>query len=132
MARILTVDDSVAMRQMVEVTLTSAGYDVKQAQNGVEALNIAGTQSFDLVITDVNMPQMDGLAVLDAIRADEGTRDIPVVMLTTSGEERDIRESYARGASGYVVKPMELPQFFETMAGIRHFWMKLNRRPQLG
>ena len=137
---ILLVDDNPHDAELTLAALSpKADEEVKVVASGQEALDYLrraerapAPELPDLILLDLNMPQMDGLAVLDAIRADEGTRDIPVVMLTTSGEERDIRESYARGASGYVVKPMELPQFFETMAGIRHFWMKLNRRPQLG
>src|SRR4029453_4021831 len=81
--RILTVDDSVAMRQMVEVTLTSAGYDVQQAENGREALDIANTQSFDLVITDVNMPQMDGLTLVRNLRGLPSYKHTPLLVLTT-------------------------------------------------
>lgn len=137
---ILLVDDN---PHDAELTLTALSprdsEEVKVVTSGQEALDYlrraerSPVQELpDLILLDLNMPQMDGLAVLDAIRAEAGTRDIPVVVLTTSGEERDIRESYARGASAYVVKPLELSQFYEAMAGIRHFWMKLNRRPHLG
>ena len=69
MARILAVDDSAAMRQMVGITLTGAGHDVQQASDGAEALQLAERQKFDLVITDVNMPKMDGITLVRELRS---------------------------------------------------------------
>ncbi len=103
---------------------------VTVAGSGEEALRMLDDPAATLphlILLDLNMPHMDGLAVLDAIRAREALRDIPVVMLTTSGEERDIRESYAHGATAYVVKPLDFAQFREAMQTIRAFWMNLNR-----
>ena len=77
------------------------------------------------------MPHMDGLDVLDAIRADRRTHNLPVVVLTTSGEESDVQASYAHGANAYVVKPMDLSEFCETLRVIAAFWAGLNRRPSL-
>ena len=84
----------------------------------------------DLILLDLKMPQMDGIAILDAIRAERGLDGIPVVMLTTSGENCDIRESYAHGASAYVVKPMDFKQFREALRTIQAFWTALNRPPR--
>lgn len=134
--RILLVDDN---PNDVELALTAfqdggAAHDVAVAGSGPEALDLLhGCGPLpDLILLDLNMPHMDGLAVLDAIRAEDSTRDIPVVMLTTSGEGRDIRESYAHGASAYVVKPMDFAQFREAIHTIVAFWTNLNRRPRLG
>ena len=118
MARILTVDDSVAMRQMVEVTLTSAGYDVKQAQNGVEALSIANTQSFDLVITDVNMPQMDGLTLVRNLRGLPNYTHTPLLVLTTENTPERKMEGREAGATGWLVKPFNPERLLATVSKV--------------
>ncbi len=118
MPRILTVDDSVAMRQMVEVTLTSAGYDVQQAQNGVEALNIAGTQSFDLVITDVNMPQMDGLTLVRNLRGMPNYKHTPLLVLTTENTPERKMEGREAGATGWLVKPFNPERLLATVSKV--------------
>lgn len=140
--RILLVDDN---PHDLELALSAFGdpqaggveYEVDVAGSGEEAIQrmhsaLSGGHGRlpDLVLLDLKMPQMDGLAVLDAMRADEGLRDIPVVMLSTSGEDRDIRESYEHGASAYVIKPMDFTQFREAIHTIRAFWTTLNRHPR--
>ena len=116
--RILTVDDSVAMRQMVEVTLTSAGYDVKQAENGQEALDLAGTQSFDLVITDVNMPQMDGLTLVRNLRGLPNYKHTPLLVLTTEHTPERKVEGREAGATGWLVKPFNPERLLATVAKV--------------
>ncbi len=118
MPRILTVDDSVAMRQMVEVTLTSAGYDVQQAQNGREALEMAGTLSFDLVITDVNMPQMDGLTLVRNLRGLPSYRHTPLLVLTTENTPERKVEGREAGATGWLVKPFNPERLLATVARV--------------
>ena len=118
MPRILTVDDSVAMRQMVEVTLTSAGYDVKQAVNGVEALNIAETQSFDLVITDVNMPEMDGLTLVRNLRGMANYKHTPLLVLTTENTPERKMEGREAGATGWLVKPFNPERLLATVSKV--------------
>jgi len=137
--RILLIDDN---PNDVELALTALdeseaeGSAVDVAGSGSEALTLLrrardeGTLP-DLVLLDLNMPHMDGIAVLDAIRAERGLQGLPVVMLTTSGESRDIRESYAHGASAYVVKPMDFKQFREALRTIQAFWTALNRPPRM-
>ena len=87
-----------------------------------------------LVLLDLNMPQLDGLGVLDAIRADASLHDIPVVMLTTSREQSDIQACYQRGANGYLVKPPDLSVFADTLKATLAFWLGLNQiaQPQPG
>ena len=140
--KILLIDDNphdleLALSALGETQADGVEYRVDVAGSGEEAIErmhlaLRGSHSElpDLVLLDLKMPQMDGLAVLDAIRADEGLRDIPVVMLSTSGEDRDIRESYEHGASAYVIKPMDFKQFREAMHTIRAFWTTLNRHPR--
>lgn len=133
--RILLIDDN---PNDVELALdaldVSPETDVRVASSGVEALRLLLDRTEplpDLILLDLKMPHMDGLAVLDAIRGEAQLPDVPVVMLTTSGDERDIQASYAHGASGYVVKPLEFGQFRAAMSTIQAFWMGLNRRPDL-
>ncbi|MCP3671397.1 MAG: response regulator [Gammaproteobacteria bacterium] len=107
MTSILTVDDSVSMRQMVSFTLKGAGYEVTEAVDGIEALDIAKTRHFDLVVTDVNMPNMDGITLIKQLRNLADFRFTPILMLTTeSGPERK-QEGKAAGATGWIVKPFD-------------------------
>jgi|SRR5689334_3137851 two-component system, chemotaxis family, chemotaxis protein CheY len=117
-ARILTVDDSAAMRQMVEVTLTSAGYDVEQARDGREALDIAHNTSFDLVITDVNMPEMDGLTLVRQLRGMPGYKHTPLLVLTTEGTTERKMEGREAGATGWIVKPFNPDKLLATVAKV--------------
>jgi two-component system chemotaxis response regulator CheY len=106
------------MRQMVEVTLTSAGYDVEQAQDGKSALTLAEKQSFDLVITDVNMPEMDGIALVRNLRALPSYKHTPMLVLTTEhAPERKI-EGREAGATGWLVKPFNPERLLATVAKV--------------
>ena len=118
MPRILTVDDSAAMRQMVEVTLASAGYQVEQARDGREALKLAAAQAFDLVITDVNMPEMDGLALVRELRALPAYRHTPLLVLTTEAAGERKAEGRQAGATGWLVKPFNPDRLLETVAKV--------------
>lgn len=105
MANILAVDDSASLRQMVVFTLKSAGHQVSEAQDGIEGLEVAKRQSFDLVITDVNMPRMDGISMIRELRKLPAYRGTPLLMLTTeSGADKKMQGKQA-GATGWVVKP---------------------------
>ncbi|GAA5514740.1 response regulator rcp1 [Deinococcus carri] len=134
--RILLVDDNV---YDVELALSAfqdedAHCELMVAGSGPEALRVLrGPAPLpDLILLDLKMPQMDGLAVLDALRGEASTRDLPVVMLSTSAEARDIRDSYAHGASAYVVKPLDFTQFRQAMHTIMAFWAHLNHPPCFG
>lgn len=116
MPRILTVDDSVAMRQMMSATLTGAGYEVVQASNGRDALQIATEQPVDLVITDVNMPQMDGIALVRALRALAGYRTKPLLFLTTESAAARKIEGREAGATGWMLKPFNDERLLATIA----------------
>ena len=84
-----------------------------------------------LVLLDLKMPRMDGIDVLKKIRSDERTRTIPVVILTSSAEERDMVESYRLGVNSYLVKPVETEQFFDVVTRAGQYWMLVNRTPPL-
>ncbi len=136
--RIFLIDDNpndveLALTALDEVAAAdgTADSDVRVASSGPEAMTLLrrardeGTLP-DLILLDLKMPHMDGIAILDAIRAERGLDGIPVVMLTTSGEKNDIRESYAHGASAYVVKPLDFTQFRDALRTIQAFWTALN------
>lgn len=115
MPTILAVDDSASMRQMVAFTLKGAGYSVVEAIDGQDALNKAKTAKVDLVLTDVNMPKMDGIALIKALRALPTYKFTPILMLTTeSGAEKKV-EGKTAGATGWIVKPFNPDQLLATI-----------------
>ena len=103
--RIMAVDDSQTMRDMVSFTLKTAGYDVQEASDGKEALATLKGRSVDLVITDINMPNMDGIALVKALRADPAFKSTPILILTTESDTARKEEGRAAGATGWIVKP---------------------------
>jgi two-component system chemotaxis response regulator CheY len=105
--RILTVDDSKTMRDMVSFTLRKAGFDVAEAEDGKAALTVLGGSKFDLIITDLNMPNMDGVSLIRALRSDPKYRAVPILMLTTEGDPSKKAEGRAAGATGWIVKPFD-------------------------
>lgn len=110
---LLIVDDSASMRQMVSFTLKDAGYEVVAANNGKDALSkIEGTK-FDMVITDLNMPEMDGISFIRTMRGKPGCKFLPIVMLTTESQEAKKQEGKQAGASGWLVKPFQPTQLIE-------------------
>ncbi|MGH8150752.1 MAG: response regulator [Steroidobacteraceae bacterium] len=118
MARILAVDDSAAMRQMVGITLTGAGHVVQQAVDGREALQFAERERFDLVITDVNMPVMDGLTLVRQLRNMPSYRGVPLLVLTTEATTERKLEGKAAGATGWLVKPFNPDRLLATVAKV--------------
>lgn len=115
MATILAVDDSASMRQMVTFTLKGAGYDVEEACDGSEALNIAKTKRFDLVLSDVNMPVMDGIQLVTELRKLSEYKFIPVLMLTTESAGDKKNAGKQAGATGWIVKPFNPEQLLNTI-----------------
>ena len=118
MAKILAVDDSAAMRQMVGATLSSAGHEVEQAADGQEALQIAERKTFDLVITDVNMPVMNGLDLVRRLRALPSYRGVPLLVLTTESSTERKLEGKEAGATGWLVKPFNPDRLLSTIARV--------------
>ena len=115
---ILAVDDSASMRQMVCYTLEGAGYKVVQAADGVEALEFARTDTVDLVLTDVNMPRMDGISLVRELRTLHSYKFVPMLVLTTeSGQETKQRGKQA-GATGWIVKPFNPEQLLSTIGRV--------------
>ncbi|MBT1709681.1 response regulator [Fulvivirgaceae bacterium PWU5] len=104
-------------------------------QDGQEALNFLFSEKQSnmpkLILLDLKMPKVDGLEVLRKIKADQAKRIIPVVMLTSSKEERDILETYKLGINAYIVKPVEFDKFVHAVSEIGFFWMILNQAPNI-
>jgi len=107
---ILSVDDSASMRQMVKLTLAGAGYQVAEAANGAEGLERAKGSIFDLVVTDLNMPVMDGLAFIRELRKLPAYRGVPIIFLTTESDGAKKQEAKAAGATGWITKPFQQDQ----------------------
>ncbi|MCM8734445.1 response regulator [Azospirillum sp. CT11-132] len=103
--KVMTVDDSRTMRDMVSFTLRGAGYEVVEAADGQQAMSAIAATKVDLVITDLNMPVMDGLTLIRKLRAIPAHRTLPILMLTTEADESKKAEGRAAGATGWIVKP---------------------------
>jgi len=115
MTRILVVDDSAAMREMIRIGLSEAGFLVTEAADGRQALDLARQANFDLVLSDVHMPNMDGIALIRALRTDPAYRHTPILMLTTESSPERKREGKQAGATGWIVKPFDPQQLIATM-----------------
>jgi len=103
--RVVIADDDPDIRRLVEMTVTNAGCDVTVASDGEEALERVRESKPDLVILDVLMPRMDGWEVARALKSDPATREVPVMFLTSRGQEHDVLEGFDSGAVDYMVKP---------------------------
>lgn len=115
MTDILIVDDSASMRQMVSFTLKGAGYEVEEAVDGVDALNKAKGKAFKVVVTDVNMPNMDGISLIKELRALADYKFTPLLMLTTESDDSKKAEGKSAGATGWMVKPFNPDQLLATV-----------------
>ena len=116
--QILAVDDSASMRQMVGFTLRHAGYEVIEAADGIDALKYAQSNAVDLVLTDVNMPNMDGITLVRELRRLASYKFVPMLMLTTeAGYERKMKGKEA-GATGWLVKPFNPEKLLATIAKV--------------
>jgi len=112
---ILAVDDSASIRQMVSYTLKSAGYDVTEAVDGEDALVKAKAKPMDLVLTDQNMPKMDGLTLVRTLRKLPGYRTAPILILTTESGDAMKSQGRTAGATGWLVKPFDPQRLLEVV-----------------
>lgn len=115
MKKILAVDDSNSLRQMVAFTLKQAGYEVTEASSGEQALQSAKTTSVNLVLTDVNMPGMNGLELVRHLRALPAYKFTPILVLTTESSAEKKQEGRQAGATGWIVKPFSPEQLLATV-----------------
>jgi two-component system chemotaxis response regulator CheY len=119
--RALIVDDSSVMRKIVERSLRQAGVTlskVLEAANGEEALAVATSNDLDVILSDINMPVMDGLEFVNRLQSVERARGVPVVMITTEASEKHVLQALASGARGYIRKPFTPEQVREHVLGI--------------
>lgn len=111
----LVVDDSVSIRQMVTFTLQSAGFQTIEGSNGVEALDVSENKPVDLVVTDLNMPLMDGITLVKELRKRPSFKFTPILLLTTESQETKKQEGKAAGATGWMVKPFNPDQLLNVV-----------------
>ena len=115
MAQVLTVDDSVSLRKLVANTLSSAGHSVQEAANGSDALSLVKIQKFDLIISDLNMPVMDGMTFIRNVRSLAAYKYTPVLVLTTEMDPSKKKAAKDSGATGWLVKPFDPDQLLATI-----------------
>ena len=118
---VLVVDDSAAIRKILQRVLRQTGMAIgaiHEAGDGLEALAVMAAHPVNLVLSDINMPKMDGLQLLASLKASANWRNIPVVMITTEGGEAKVAEAVRLGAAGYVRKPFTADQIKEKLTGI--------------
>lgn len=116
--KILTVDDSPSVRKMVEFSLKSKGYIMSGAEDGLEAMECMIKDNYDAIILDVNMPKMDGLEFLEKVKSSADYAAIPVIMLTTEGQDEDRDKAMSLGATDYIIKPFKPSQLVELLDDI--------------
>ena len=115
MKTVLTVDDSRTMRDMLMMALKDAGYNVIQAEDGVHGLETLKAQGADVVITDINMPRLDGFGFIEGVRADPRHRATPVLVLTTESDAAKKQRARDAGATGWIVKPFDPAKLVEAV-----------------
>jgi two-component system chemotaxis response regulator CheY len=118
---VLIVDDSAAIRKILQRVLVQADVPVGkvyEAGDGREALNLLQAQTVGLILSDINMPNMDGLQFLREVRSNDAWKAVPIVMITTEGSQNKVLEAVQSGASGYVKKPFTAEQIKEKLAGL--------------
>jgi two-component system chemotaxis response regulator CheY len=118
--RILTVDDSASMRALLNHALSTNGFDVVQAEDGIEALEWLATHEADVVITDINMPRLDGFGLIERLRGGSRHRDRPILVLTTESSDEKKARARAAGATGWIVKPFDTEKLIAAVRRVSH------------
>jgi len=113
---IMVVDDSASLRQVVAIALKGAGYDVIEGSDGRDALAKLDGRKVHLIVSDVNMPNMDGIELVKAVKANPGYRFTPVIMLTTENQQARMMEGKAAGAKAWIVKPFRPPELIDAVS----------------
>jgi two-component system response regulator len=130
-------DEALTLHELAKYHLTNRIQVVRDGQEALEYIFCTGryatrdiTQQPHVILLDIKLPYVDGLEILRRIKQDPRTRTIPVVMLTSSREERDLIESYRLGVNSYIVKPVDFDQFKESARSLGMYWLLLNRPPK--
>lgn len=118
--RILTIDDSKTMLELLEAALTSAGFQVTGAENGQDGLDCLRSGEFDAVITDINMPVMDGYTFIENVRADRGYAGLPILVLTTESSTEKKKRAKDAGGTGWIVKPFDPAKLVNVLNRVCH------------
>lgn len=116
--RIITVDDAATIRRLVGYTLRGVGHEVIEAEDGEDALRVLGKERVDLVITDVNMPKMDGIELVRRLRALADFRSTPILLLTTESDPEKKKQGREAGATGWITKPFQPEQLLAAVAKV--------------
>jgi DNA-binding response OmpR family regulator len=116
--KILVVDDDKTTRKLLTLYLKAKGYEVVAAENGLDAMEKLGTENINLVVTDMNMPYMDGIELTKNLRADENWKTIPIVMVTTEADEDEKKKALEAGVDDYLVKPANAEQISDSIKKI--------------
>lgn len=104
---VLTVDDSRTMRQMLREALVGAGFNVIQAEDGINGLEVLEAETPDVIITDINMPRMDGFGFIEGVRGTQRHRAVPILVLTTESDAAKKERARSAGATGWIIKPFD-------------------------
>jgi two-component system, chemotaxis family, chemotaxis protein CheY len=115
MKRVLTVDDSRVMREMLNMALVGAGYSVIQAEDGEHGLAVLKENPVDVIITDINMPKLDGYGFIEGVRGDPKNRAIPILVLSTESDAAKKQRARDAGATGWIVKPFNTEKLVEAL-----------------
>lgn len=117
---IFTVDDSPSMRMLLKAALLDLGYEVYQAEDGVDALETIDAAAPDLIITDINMPRLDGFGLIEQLRVQDMYRTIPILVLTTESSDEKKQRARAAGATGWIVKPFDPEKLAAAIRRVLH------------
>jgi len=118
--KILIVDDSPVARQLHAFIVKSAGFDIVESENGSDAYEKILSDSFDMIITDINMPKMDGFALCEQIRKNEQYQNTPIIIVSTESESSDKMKGLQAGANLYIVKPVKAEELVENIKMLLH------------
>jgi two-component system chemotaxis response regulator CheY len=116
--KILVVDDCATTRKLLGFYLKSQGYEVVTAENGLDAIEKVGMENVNLVLTDLNMPYMDGIELIKSLRADPASADLPVVMVTTEADPEEKERAFKAGANDYMIKPVTAEMVAQSIKNI--------------
>ena len=117
---IMTVDDSPSMRMLLKAALTDLGYKVLEAEDGVQALERLGGVEPDLLITDINMPRLDGFGLIEKVREQDRHRNLPILVLTTESSDEKKQRARSAGATGWIVKPFHPEKLAAAIRRVLH------------
>ena len=129
--RILVVDDDVDILSVMEIILSMKGFEVEVSSRGENTFPKVDSFKPDLILLDINLPKIDGLEVLKSIKNDPKLSLIPVIILTTSDDDKDILKSYQAHANCYITKPVSYNSFIDVIKTLNDFWIKIVKLPNV-